>query len=123
MSHIRDGRIVWVSPSIEDVLGAPPSYWLGREVREFIPEDEPPDYSGWTQTLLEGGVIKERIRVKSLDGTARWVHLHARPFLLPDGHHDGVTAAFRLADDDVSVQLDAEEARRRQARADARYRR
>ncbi|MGV1089207.1 MAG: SpoIIE family protein phosphatase [Mycobacterium sp.] len=123
VSHIRDGRIVWVSPSVEDVFGAPPSHWLGREVREFIPQDELSDYAGWTQTLLEGGVIKERIRVKSLDGTAHWVHLHARPFLRPDGHHDGVTVAFRLADDDVSVQLDAEEARRRQARADARYRR
>ena len=123
MGHIRDGRITWVSPSVEDVLGAPPSYWLGREVRELIPRDELPDYADWTQILIDGGVIKDRIRLKAADGAAHWVHLHARPFRLPDGRRDGVTVAFRLADEEASAQLEAEEARRRQARSDARYRR
>jgi len=123
VSHIRDGRIVWVSPSVEGVLGAPPAYWMGREVREFIPPEELPDYAGWTQTVLDGGVIKERIRLMSADGAVHWIHLHARPCLGPDGRQDGVTAEFRLADDEVSARQEAEDARRRQARADARYRR
>lgn len=123
VTHIRDGRILWVSRSVEDVLGAPPTHWQGQEVREVIPAEDLPDYAGWTRTLLEGGVVKERIRVNSADGKPHWVHLHARPFHSPDGHRDGSIVEFRLAEDDVAAQQEAADARRRQARADARYRR
>ena len=123
VSHIRDGRIAWMSPSVEDVLGAPPAYWEGREVREIIAPEDLPDYAGWVHTLIDGGAVKERIRVRSMDGAVHWIHLHARPFLGPDGRRDGVTASFRLADDDVAAREEAHDARRRQARADARYRR
>ena len=35
-SFDRDGRIVWISPSVQQALGAPADYWIGREVRETI---------------------------------------------------------------------------------------
>lgn len=34
--HVRDGKWVWVSPSVESVLDAPAEYWPGRDVSEVI---------------------------------------------------------------------------------------
>lgn len=123
VAHIRDGRIAWISPSVQDVTGAPPEYWLGREVREIIPPEDQPVFAARMSTLLAGGVSKERVRLVSVDGLPHWVHLHAKPFYDADGQQDGWQSSFRPIDDEVAAELALEEARRQQARADARYRR
>jgi PAS domain S-box-containing protein len=68
-------------------------------------------------------VIKERLRVMSVDGVIHWAHMHGTAFYDAQGRKDGVTAVLRLVDDEVAAQQQVEEARREQARADARYRR
>ena len=123
VAHVRQGRFVWVSPSVEGVLGAPPAHWLGREFREVVPPSDAPALAARLKTLSEGGVIQQRVRVVSVDGVTHWVHLHAKPFYDACGREDGFTASLRVIDDEVAAQKAADEARRRQARADARYRR
>ena len=34
--RVRDAKFVWMSPSAEAVLGAPPEYWLGRTAMAFL---------------------------------------------------------------------------------------
>lgn len=123
VAHVRDGRFVWVSPSVKDVVGAAPEYWVGRPVREIIPPEEASAFADMVATPGAAGTVKERIRVVAVDGVTHWIDLHARPFQNDDGHQDGFTAALRLVDDEVAAQRDAEDARRQQARADALYRR
>ena len=123
VTHVRDGRFAWVSPSVDGVLGAPPAHWLGRELWEVVAPSDAPALAAGLTTLSEGGVVKQRVRVVSVDGLTHWVHLHAKPFYDAEGRKDGVTASLRLIDDEVAAQQAAEEARRRQAKADERYRR
>ncbi|MGV0992931.1 MAG: PAS domain S-box protein [Mycobacterium sp.] len=120
--HVREGRIVWASPSIEAVLGAPADFWLGRDVVDFSPPEDVPALTAMLTTLAGGGSVQERIRVVAVDGVMHWIDLHAKPFYDADGHQDGVSAALRLVDSQVAAEQAVDEARRAQARVDERYR-
>ncbi len=122
--HIRDGVFVLISGPVEDVLGAPAAHWIGREVTEIIPADDLPAYAARVQRLVGGGVLKERVRVAGVDGVAKWIHMHSKPFHDAQGSPDGYAATFRIVGDGEAVALEAaQEARSKQAQAEARYRR
>ncbi len=123
VTHVRDGRFVWTSPAAEEILGAPAPYWVGRQLQEIFPPEALSASAARLATLAQGGKVKERVQVVSVDGVTHWVDLHARPFYDDDGRQDGFSAALRLADDEVAAERAAEEARRQQVRADALYRR
>jgi PAS domain S-box-containing protein len=116
-------RIVWISPSVEDVLGAPPEHWLGRTLLELVPpEDAQTHIDRWAK-LNSGGVISQRVRMRSVDGVTHWFHINVKPFLDADGHRDGAVIAAHLVDEEVAAEHAAQEARRQQAKADERFRR
>lgn len=120
--QVRDDRIVWASPSIEEALGAGPEYWIGRKLNDLIPAEDhgAHDKINW---LTPDRAFIPRGRLIAVDGTEHWVHVHVKTFYDADGNPDGYTAAFRIIDDEVRAVTAADEARRRQAEADARYRR
>ena len=121
--HIRDGRVAWISPSVEGVLGAPPEYWVGRQLQELVPAEEVAALDARTSTVLAGGAVRERVQVLSADGVKHWFDMYAKPFYDADGHQDGGLSTLRLIDDEVAAQQDAERARKQQALSDERYRR
>ncbi len=123
ITHIRDDTVLWVSPSVEAILGAPAQYWLGRNVFDVIPPEDQPLNRARMAAVVAGGTVKERVRLVSADGVTHWLDLHAKPFYDEQGRQDGVTASLRLIDDEVAAEQQVEEARRQQARADAIYRR
>lgn len=123
IAHIRDDTVVWVSPSVEAILGAPAQHWLGRNVFDVIPPEDQPANRARMAAVVAGGTVRDRVRLVSADGVTHWLDLHAKPFYDNDGRQDGVTASLRLIDDEVAAEQQAEEARRQQARADAIYRR
>ncbi len=120
--HVRDDVIDWVSPSVETALGAPPDHWVGRPLRDLIADEDHHARDKVTWLAHDLAVIP-RGRVKAADGTTHWVHVRARAFYSSDGEPDGYTAAFRVIDDEIAAVGQADEARRRQSEADARYRR
>lgn len=122
VSHVRDGRFVWVSPSIDKALGTPHDYWLGRELSEIVPPEDRPAQMARLRELDRDGNLVTRGRVVAADGSFHWVNLHATAFRDSNGDPDGITASFRIVDDEVGAMRAAEEARRRQAETDARYR-
>ncbi len=117
--HARAGRFVWVSPSVQDVLAAPPEHWIGRDVWEIIPPEDLPGFTERLAMLEAGRTIQRRGRVLAADGVVHWVHLHSKPFYDANGRQDGYTSALRVIDDEVTAQQQAEDARRRQTHADA----
>lgn len=121
--HVRDGRVVWTSPSVEDVLGAPPEHWIGREVREVVPAEDQAAFAERLAILAAGGTVQQRVRVISIDGVVHWVHLRSTPFYDTDGRMDGFTASLRVIDAEVAAEQALDEARRQRAKADALYRR
>jgi len=123
ITHIRDGKFAWLSPSVADTMGAPPEYWLGREVAEMVPTDDHPVMIANLKKVDDGGTLLERVRLRSADGQVHWAHLHAKPYFDSAGRRDGHTATFRLIDDEVAIEREVEGARRQQALAEERYRR
>ncbi len=122
VSHVRDGRFVWVSPSIDKALGTPPGYWLGRELSEIVPPQDRPAQMARLRELARDGNLVARGRVLGTDGTLHWVRLHATTFHDANGNPDGITASFRIVDAEVEAMRAADEARLQQAETDARYR-
>lgn len=120
--HIRDGGIAWVSPSVQDALGAPPQRWIGRPVTDIIPEEDRQAQDKVVWLSADRAVIP-RGRVKTVDGTPHWVHVHARTFYDAAGNPDGYISAFRIIDEEVEALNEVEAARRQQAESDKRYRR
>ena len=117
---MRDGKFAWVSPSIEGVLGAPPAYWIGRAVAEIIPPGRLASHVERIQRLSAQGVIQERSRVQAVDGRLKWIQLTLKAM---GGQGTDYAASFRVIDAEVAAEQAAEEARARQAEADARFRR
>ena len=66
---VQDGKIAWVSASVEQVSGAPPEYWVGRELREAIPPEDWAESAERNATVLTGGVVAACPRDHS-----RWRH-------------------------------------------------
>ncbi len=102
--HIRDGVAVWVSPSVEDLLGAPPEHWLGRPVREVVPLAEVAEFERQWALVAAGESVQARVAVVAVDGVTHWAHLHAAPFFDADGVRDGSTASLRLIDAEVEQE-------------------
>jgi PAS domain S-box-containing protein len=116
-------RIVWISPNVEAVLGAPPDHWLGRTLLELVlPEDVQAHADRW-KNVSAGGAISARVRMRSVDGDMHWFHINVKPFLDAEGHRDGAVIAAHIVDEEVAAEQAAEEARRLQAIADERFRR
>ncbi len=116
-------RIVWISPNVRDVLGAPPEYWLGRTLLELVPPEDAQAHIDRWKKVDEGTAISERVRMRAVDGVLHWFHLNVKPFRDAEGHRDGAVIAAHLVDEEVAAEQAVEEARRRQAIADERFRR
>ena len=123
VSRIRDDVFIWVTPSAETVLGAAAQHWVGRPVREIIPAEDLPAHTARWRKLGEGGEVKQRIRIVTPDGDIHWVRLYAKPFYDATGRRDGLTAAFRLIDDEVAAEQVLAETRHQRMIAEQRYRR
>jgi PAS domain S-box-containing protein len=121
--HARDGRIVWVSPSVEAVLGAPPEHWVGQELRVATPSEGLASLADRVKIVDDGGTVQQRIGLIGADGASHWVDVHAKPFVDAAGNQDGLIATLRPADRDVATEHAVGEARRLHDLADARFRR
>ena len=91
VTHIRDGKIVWASPSAEQVLGAPAEHWIGRDAQELIPAEDRSAFADRLASLGEEEIVQQRLRIAGLGGQTHWTHLHAQPFYDADGHSDGAS--------------------------------
>ena len=118
-----NNRIVWISPNVKAVLGAPPDQWLGRTLKELVPAEDVPAHIDRWRKVSAGAAVSQRVRMRSIDGSVHWFHVNVRPFHDADGQRDGAVIAAHLVDDEVAAEQAVEEARRRQAIADERFRR
>ena len=119
---VRGHRIRWISPSVEQTLGSPPSHWVGREPHTLVAIQDVPILTEALDAFVDGRPARHRLRARDADGGLRWVDFHAKPFSDADGSGDGVIASFRVIDEQVAAERHAEAERRRRATADAQYR-
>lgn len=115
-----DGTITWISKSVEEALGMPAEYFVGRNTSDIVTPD---DVATTRQQAAETGEpLVGRAHV-SVNGVAHWILFFLKPFYDASGIRDGLVVTFRVIDDEVATEKQVEDARRLQARADARWRR
>jgi len=98
----RDRVIVWVSPSVEDMVGWTPAELIGTHASDLIhfhdidglPVDRGPDAG------------RESLRLRMLDksGEYRWIEVHRAPFVNDRGEQDGSVVSFRTIDSEVATE-------------------
>jgi len=66
-----EGTIVWVSPSVTNLLGLDPSELLGHRFREYVVADDLPILSSALERILGGETVHFEVRVIHHDGNVR----------------------------------------------------
>jgi diguanylate cyclase (GGDEF)-like protein/PAS domain S-box-containing protein len=104
--HSREGIIVWISPSVADVLGGTPEDWVGLRLPDLIHPDDLAAYAT-VQTAIEAGRRPtKRARVRAFDGSYHWIEAHARLYLDGAGMPDGHIASLRIVDELVHAEAE-----------------
>lgn len=109
--HLRDGKFVWVSPSIEDAFGWPISWWLGNDMTRTTYPDDLEVVAAGIAEIGEAGAAVARFRVLTADGGYHWVEGHGKPFIDAEGNPNGLIVALRVIDDQVALEKELQEAR------------
>lgn len=122
VAHIRDLHIEWISPSVEEGFGEPPSHWIGRSLMQLLVDDYQPVLAEILRQTATGETVVRRLRLHGPGGVEHWVDFHAKLYTDSTGRIDGRTVSFRIIDDEVAAERALELARHEQAQADARYR-
>lgn len=99
-----EGTIRWISNSVEQALGAPADYWVGRCGTEFVMPEHHDGEPGQADRNHIG-----RRKVIGADGRLHCIHLHSKPFYDSDGKRDGLVASFRVIDEEVAAEVRATE--------------
>jgi PAS domain S-box-containing protein len=107
--RLRDGRISWVSNSVEDAMGLPAARLIGQRLADFVPPADRADYACRAAKVERGETSIGRARILDADGRERWIHLHVKPFLEADGTPNGAVVSFRVIDDEVAAEVRARE--------------
>ncbi|MEI6623541.1 MAG: diguanylate cyclase [Actinomycetes bacterium] len=100
-----DSIMVWVSPSLESVLGWRPDQLLGTRPRELThPDDREVLTVRRGDTLNRDTIPEFEIRIQAADGDYRWMSVQTRPTQDVDGSVDGVIVGLRDIHDQVSAR-------------------
>lgn len=115
VSGSNDGRLEWVSPSVEELLGWRSGEMVGTFFLDYIHPDERQLVTRQQGRLLSAERVAFEARFKTQDGSYKWLNIVAKPLLDETGRVIGRTGGLR----DASVEV----AQREQLRANkARYR-
>ena len=120
--HVRDNVVVWASPSIQGSFGAPPSFWIGQSITNFMLPEDLPMFAEILNRTATGESVVRRLHIRDAVGAVHWIELHGKLFYDAAGNPDGRTASLRVIDWEVAAEKALERARSEQAYADARYR-
>lgn len=107
---------LWISPSVEAVLGWRPDDLVGRKMTKIVHPDDLAQADARRRQGLAEGATSGRVELRFLckDGTWRWMDAASRPVLGPQGCIGGLTALRDIHDRVLSRQaLAASEARYR----------
>ncbi len=102
--RLRDGVVLWMSPSVRDALGGDADTWIGRDVTALIHPEDLLVYAEGMVSVRQGESIVRRARILDDQGSFHWVEVHAKQYLNPDGTVDGAVCSLHIVDADVAAQ-------------------
>lgn len=100
-----DGRITWVSPSIERVLGLAPTAWIGHRPREIVVPDDVARVLALRKRMLGGATDDDVIecRYQTGSGEARWMAMRGQAIRTPAAV-SGAVIVLRDIQDEVLLR-------------------
>jgi PAS domain S-box-containing protein len=108
-----DNVLLWVSPSVEAVLGWRPEQLLGTQSFALAHPDDQAKLFQWRAELIGGGVPRPvELRGRTVDGSYRWMSVQSRPAEGPDGIK-GAVVGVRDINDEVLVRQALAESEKR----------
>jgi len=106
--------ILWVSPSLKDLLGWTPEEWVGQVVTNFVTQESTAAVREDVARVARGESVVARYQVRAKDGSTHWAEARATPYFNDQGQRDGILAVFHLIDKQVAMEQELE----RRARTD-----
>lgn len=101
-----DERIVWVSASVEAILGWNPDKLLGVKVTNLIHPDDVDSTQQWKKNLIKNKkVVNLKSRRKTVNGDYRWMFLQGRPTYDEQGVFTGFIVGMRDIEEEVQSKL------------------
>ncbi|MBW0134002.1 PAS domain-containing protein [Pseudonocardia abyssalis] len=76
--HTADGRWLWISPSVQRVVGYRPDDVIGLHPRDLVHPDDAGRLDAALTALTDDEPAELTLRLRCSDGTHRWFALHAR---------------------------------------------
>lgn len=104
----RNGLMLWVSPSLRDVLGWAPEDWVGQNLYEFLDKGDHARLLEAAKRVSNGETVHARYRLLSKSGEYHWVDTSAGRYIDASGSADGVVSSFHLADEQVRTEVELE---------------
>ena len=101
--HAHEGLIVWVSPSLTDLLGWRPDEWIGHIFTEFSHPDEVAQLRHIQSQMALGKAALVQVRVRDSKNQWHWASAHAKPYVAADSRVFGSITSFRVVDDEVAA--------------------
>lgn len=75
----ENGRVTYISPTCESVMGACPTLLIGKTITDFLfPEDRAAAGEG-IRKVMNGQVHSIEVRIPHQSGEVRWVRISSRP--------------------------------------------
>ena len=106
--RVRNGAILWISPSIKATCGWEVDECVGRKVADFIEAVDRPQCAAYAAQLEAGQPVIARKLVRCKNGSLHWVETHASPYRDASGKPDGFVATSRIVDDQVHAEQQLE---------------
>jgi PAS domain S-box-containing protein len=101
-----DGRYVYASPRVMEVLGIAPAELLGRSPFDFVPEEDRERVRADSAKIQAAGLSFRNFehRVTRVDGATKWISVSGVPIYEADGH----VAGYRGASLDITKHREYE---------------
>ena len=97
-------EIEWVSESVRSLLGWQPSEMMGRTYRDFVHPDDDVIVNAAYQAMTNGLLEEYEVRLRTSDGSYRWISISVHEIVEPGGRLVRV-AAWRNAESEVAARL------------------
>ena len=81
LPQFPDSVIEWISPSVLEVLGAPPAEIIGSRMFERVHPDDRPMVLAKSSDLNSGGSVQHRSCFRTADGSYRWLDVVVDPIV------------------------------------------
>ncbi|MEI8081743.1 MAG: PAS domain S-box protein, partial [Actinomycetes bacterium] len=109
-----DGFTVWVSPSLESVLGWKREQLLGTRPRDLVHPDDQSTRKAWRDSVVAGRIGPGvTLRIRDADNDYRWMSLFARQATDEDGQIGGLIVGLRDVNEQVQSRLALADSERR----------